>query len=182
MNFYFYFIEFSFPCLFNTTLLNSVGVNASKEAILTYFSSSSEERKIKRFSASSAEEIKIENPRMCIYTAPTLGSSDVPKIVNLHLLPSVYSLIMHASPLLSQAILQMTSWVLLPKVVPCLGQVWTLSTNALEDPSAKTMFSKFSALFPDKREWSPQKHPFSCFAYSFNPSLAVCLKCRLSFP
>lgn len=69
MDFYFYFIEFSFRCLFNTTLLNSVGVNASKEAISTYFPSSSWERKIKRFSASSAEEIKIENPRVGIYAA-----------------------------------------------------------------------------------------------------------------
>lgn len=49
--------------------------------------------------------------------------------------------------------------MLLPKVVPYLGQVWTLSTNALEDPfpSAKTMFYKFSALFPGKRERSLQK-------------------------
>lgn len=72
MDFYFYFIEFSFPCLFNTTLLKSVGVNASKEAISIYFSSSSGERKIKRFSAFSAEEIKIENPSGGIYTAPRM--------------------------------------------------------------------------------------------------------------
>lgn len=66
----FYFIEFSFHCLFNTTFLYSVGVNASEEAVSTYFSSYSRERKIKRYSASSAEEIKIENPRVGIYTVP----------------------------------------------------------------------------------------------------------------
>lgn len=33
MDFYFHFTGFSFPCLFNTTLLESVGVNVSKEAI-----------------------------------------------------------------------------------------------------------------------------------------------------
>lgn len=87
----------------------------------------------------------------------TLDSSAVPKVVNLLLLPSVYSLILHESPLLSQAILQMTLQGLLPKVVPCLGQVWTLSTNALED------FQVLKQCFPSflpcslRREWSLQK-------------------------
>lgn len=105
MDFYFHFIGFSFPCLFNTTLLESVGVNASKEAIWFYFSSSSGERKMKRFRGTSAEEIKTENPCGAIHTAPRMllwGHLMCSAVVTLVLLPSVYSLTLSAGPLLSQ--------------------------------------------------------------------------------
>lgn len=105
MDFYFHFIRFSFPCLFNTTLLESVGVNASKEAIWFYFSSFSGGRKMKRFSGSSAEKIKIENTSGAVHTAPkTLlwPHLTCPAVVTLVLLPSVYFLTLLAGPLLSQ--------------------------------------------------------------------------------
>lgn len=105
MDFYFHFIRFSFPHLFNTTLLESVGVNASKEAIWFYFSFSSGERKMKRFSGSSAEEIKTENPSGAIHTAArTLlwAHPMCPAVDTSVLLPSVCSLTLSAGPLLSQ--------------------------------------------------------------------------------
>lgn len=60
---------------------------------------------MKRFSGSSPEEIKIENPTGASHTAPRMllwAHLMCPAVVTLVLLPSVYSLTLSAGPLLSR--------------------------------------------------------------------------------